>query len=162
MTIQKLTTHPFSDRTYSFLKKGFTLLEVTVVLVVLLTLIGVGISSFKGYNDWKKGAEAGTRLRAVYSAQLTYLSEHPTKKVEDVKMKSVIEGEYGVIDYLANGGGFLTSTVSDPADLEEIDIFVLDLDGNKLQIKVDKSPPYITGDYDPSGNTDDGQWDVGT
>ena len=155
MTIQKLTTHPFSDRTYSFLKKGFTLLEITVVLVVLLTLIGVGFSSVKGYNDWKKGAEAGTRLRAVYTAQVTYLSEHPTVKVANLTMADIIP-------YLANGGGFLTSTVSDPADLKEVDIFVLDLDGNKLQIKVDKSPPYITGDYDPSGNTDDGQWDVGT
>lgn len=154
MTIQKLTKHPFSDRAYSFLKKGFTLLELTVVLVVLLTLIGLGFSSFNGYNDWKKGAEAGTRLRAVYTAQLTYLSEHPTVEVENLAMTDIIP-------YLASGGGFLTSAIPDPVDLKEIDIFIVDLNEGKLQIKVDKSPPYITGDYDPSGDPDDGQWDVG-
>jgi prepilin-type N-terminal cleavage/methylation domain-containing protein len=154
MNIQKLTTHPFSDRAYSFLKKGFTLLELTVVLVVLLTLIGVGFSSFNGYNNWKKAAEAGTRLRAVYTAQVTYLSEHPTVEVENLAMTDIIP-------YLASGGGFLTSAIPDPVDLKEIDIFIVDLNEGKLQIKVDKSPPYITGDYDPSGDPDDGQWDVG-
>jgi len=154
MTIQKLTTHHCSYRTYSGLKKGFTVLEMTVVLAVLLTLMGLGFSSYRGYNNWKKGATAGTLLRAVHSAQLTYLSEHPTVLVKDIKMTDITP-------YLANGGGFLTSAIPNRDDLKEVDIFVLDLDDNKLQIKVDKSPPYITGDYDKSGSTDDGLWDVG-
>lgn len=154
MTILKLAPHHIFNATHSSLKKGFTLLEVTVVMVVMLTLIGVGFSTFRGYNNWKKGAEAGTRLRSVHSAQLTYLAENPTLQVASLTMDDIIP-------YLANGGGFLTSTVTDPANLTATDIFILDLSDNALQIKVDKSPPYITGNYDPSGKTDDGQWDTG-
>jgi len=135
-------------------KVGFTLLELTVVMVVIMLLIGLFAFGMRGYRDWQKGAEAGTRLRAVYTAQLTYLSEHPTVEVENLAMTDIIP-------YLASGGGFLTSAIPDPVDLKEVDIFILDLDDGKLQIKVDKSPPYIDGDYDPSANPDDGQWDVG-
>ncbi|NWK54869.1 type II secretion system protein [Verrucomicrobiaceae bacterium N1E253] len=134
---------------------GFSLMELTVVIAVLLTLLSVSVYIYGGYSDWQAGSEAGTRLRAVYSAQRTYLADNPQKEVKDLTMADIIP-------YLADGGGFLTDTKPTTDDLEEGDIIVFDLDDNALQIKVDKSPPYIEGDYDPSGKTDDGLWDVGT
>lgn len=134
-------------------RKGFTIIEITVVLAVLLVLIGIFVYSYGGYQDWKKGSEAGTRLRAVYAAQRTYLAEHPTVQVADVTAADIIP-------YLSGGAGFLTTAKPTVADLEAADLVVEDLDGNSLVIIVSTSPPTITGDYDPSGK-DDGLWDVG-
>lgn len=121
-------------------KRGFTLLELTVVITILILLIGASIYSMNGYKSWKLGQEAGMKLRLVNTAQKTYLSEHPTEKVTDLT-------DAKVIPYLSDGSAALPT--------------IEDLEGNQLTIKVDKSPPYIEGDYDPSGKTDDGQWDVG-
>ena len=111
-----------------------------MVIVVLLTLISVTAVGIGAYQDWQLGAEAGTNLRAVYNAQRTYLAEHPTAVVDDLTADDVIP-------YLTDGSSALPT--------------VEDLDGNTLSIEVDKSPPYLEGDYDPSGGTTDGQWDVG-
>lgn len=124
----------------NFIKSGFTLLEMTVVIVVILTLISVSAVGIRAYRDWQLGAEAGTKLRSVYTAQRTYLAEHPTEAVSTLT-------DAKVIPYLSNGSAALPT--------------VEDLDGSTLTIKVDKAPPYLEGDYDPSGSTSDGQWDVG-
>ena len=129
-----------SSQQPSCIKKGFTLIEITVVLVVLITLISVSALSIGAYQDWKLGAEAGTKLRTVYNAQRTYLAEHPTAVVADLTAADVIP-------YLSDGSAALPT--------------VEDLDGMMLGIEVDRSPPYLEDDYDPSGSTTDGQWDVG-
>ena len=135
------TKQPYSAcKPSNFTRKGFTILEITVVLVVLMTLISVSAIGIGAYQDWKLGSEAGTNLRLVYSAQRTYLAEHPTEAPSDLT-------DAKVIPYLSNGSATLP--------------IVKDLDDGDLVIKVDKSPPYFEGDYDPSGSTSDGQWDVG-
>jgi len=109
-------------------------------MAVILTLLAIGIYVYSGYDRWKLGAEAGTKLRQVHTAQKTYLAEHPTKEPSDLEPDDVIP-------YLSNGATALPT--------------VEDLNGNQLDIKVDEAPPYIDGHYDPSGKSDDGQWDVG-
>lgn len=122
------------------MKPGFTLLELTVVLVILLTLIGLSVFSISGYQDWQLASEAGTKLRTVYSAQRTYLAEHPTVEVEDLEAADIIP-------YLSDGSDALPTIEA--------------LDGTFKTIEVNVSPPVITDDYDPSDSTTDGQWDVG-
>ena len=116
-----------------------------MVIVVLLTLISVTAVGIGAYRDWQLGAEAGTKLRQVYNAQRTYLAEHPTTPV-DVDGNLVL-ADSDIIPYLSDGSAALPT--------------VEDLDGNILSIKVDRSPPYLEDNYDPSGGTTDGQWDVG-
>lgn len=124
-------------------QKGLTLIEITVVLVVLITVIGASVFAIGGYNDWKLATDASQKLRMVYNAQRTYLAEHPTESVASLT-------EAQIIPYLSDKSTALP--------------IVEGLDGNDYPIRVTVSPPVAadgSGVYDPSGDPDDGLWDVG-
>lgn len=125
-------------------RRGLTLIEMTVVIVILMTLIGLSVFAVNGYKDWQLGSEASQKLRMVYNAQRTYLSEHPTEQVSTLT-------DAKIIPYF-----------SDKSDAMPT---VEGLDGATYTIKVNVSPPVIIdasgATYDPSGSSDDGMWDVG-
>lgn len=125
-------------------KSGLTLIEITLVIVILLGIIGIGMTYMGGSEDWEKGKEASEALREVYTAQKHYLADNPTTNVTDIEASDLVP-------YLRNG---LTAIPT-----------VESIDGGSLSIKVDVTPPVIddgsSGTYDPSGATDDGLWDVG-
>lgn len=123
---------------------GFTLLELTVVILVIMTLLGTGLFVSNQYTEWKLGRSASEKLRSVYAAQRMYLADHPTAMVNTITGPQIIP-------YLANRALVLPTVES--------------LTGANLAIDVDVSPPVIDdgsgGVYDPSGATDDSLWDVG-
>ncbi len=125
-------------------RPGFSILEVTVVIVVLLTLIGVSVLALGGYKEWKLGTEASRVLRMVYNAQRTYLAEHPTESVSSLTAEKIIP-------YLSDNSTALPTAQA--------------LDDSVLTVDVTVSPPILVGgdgnNYDPSGDADDGLWDVG-
>ena len=125
-------------------QKGLTLIELTVVIVVLMILIGVSIFAVGGYNDWKLATDASQKLRMVYNAQRTYLAEHPTESVASLT-------DAKIIPYLSDKSTTLPT--------------VEGLDGVNYSINVSVSPPVAVDGadavYDPSGAPDDGLWDVG-
>lgn len=124
-------------------KSGFTLLEMTIVILVLLTLMGTGLFVSTKYTEWQKGRTASEDLRNVYSAQRLYLADNPTAVVSSITSANIIP-------YLANGATALP-TVKSLAD-------------ETLTIKVDVTPPVLlkgTAVYDPSGDSLDSLWDVG-
>ncbi len=126
------------------LRRGVTLIEMTVVIVVLMTLIGASIYAVGGYKEWKLGAAAAVDLRKVYNAQRTYLAENPTETVASLTAAKVIP-------YLSDGAASLPTVEA--------------LDGTEYTIKVNKSPPVVIDaagtTYDPSDDPEDGLWDVG-
>lgn len=130
--------------TYTSLRRGLTLIEISVVIVVLLTLIGVSIYAVSGYRDWQLSTEGTQKLRMVYNAQRTYLSENPTDPVSTLTDEKIIP-------YLSDNGSVIPT--------------VEGLDGVNYNIQVNVSPPVIInaggGIYDPSGSSNDGVWDVG-
>ncbi len=125
-------------------KSGFTLLEMTVVILVLLTLMGTGLFVTKQYGIWQAGRTASEHLRNVYSAQRLYLADNPTVAVADITAANIIP-------YLTNRATALPTVES--------------LEGETLTIKVNVNPPVIDdgagGVYDPSGQPLDSLWDVG-
>lgn len=129
-------------------QKGFTLIELTVIIAVIITLAGFSIVGTQSYLSWKSGLEAGETLKAVYQAQRLYLADNPTQTVSTLTAQNVI-------DYLPDG---YTSIPT-----------ITDLDDNSHAINYQVIPPLIgdpdpnqtTSDYDPSSSTNDGQWDVG-
>jgi len=122
---------------------GVTLLEMTVVILVLLSLIGIGLYSSNKYSDWKKARAASESLRDVYSAQRMYLADNPTVAVTSLTTAVLVP-------YLPNN---LTAMPT-----------VTSLTGSALTFRVTVSPPVLlsgTTVYDPSGSSSDSLWDVG-
>ena len=125
-------------------KRAFTLLEMTIVIMVLITLIGSGLFVSRKMDDWKLGRTASETLREVYSAQRMYLSDFPTADVSAISTANIIP-------YLRTGATSLPTVKS--------------LTGTELSIIVNQSPPVINAGsgvvYDPSGDNRDSLWDVG-
>lgn len=126
------------------MKWGVTLVEMTVVILLILTLLSLGTFSAKKISDWKLGRAASEVLRSVYSAQRLYLSDRPTTLVENITAADLLP-------YMPEGTTEIPTVES--------------LEGTQLPIIVNTSPPIINGgsgvSYDPSGSTNDSLWDVG-
>lgn len=123
--------------------RGFTLLELTIVIMVLLALIGIGLYASGSVKNWQLGRQASENLRSVYTAQRLYLSDNPTVAV------SALTNEL-LIPYLPNKAAAMPTVKS--------------LTGATLTIKVTVFPPVVTSSgvvYDPSGSSTDSLWDVG-
>ncbi len=132
------------SRQSPFSSGAFTLLEMTIVILVLLSLAVIGMFSSNRMNEWKLGREASETLRTVHSAQRMYLADNPTTLVANIT-------EAKLISYLPNNANAMPTVKS--------------LTGDNLTILVNQSPPVINagGDvvYDPSGSNTDSLWDVG-
>ena len=126
------------------IRNGFTLVEMTVVIMVLMTLMGTGLYVSKQYGNWQLGRTAAENLRTVYAAQRMYLADNPTAVVANITNSQIIP-------YLPNRATSMPTVKS--------------LAGVTLSIRINVTPPSINngsgGVYDPSGNTTDSLWDVG-
>ncbi|MCW1884466.1 type II secretion system GspH family protein [Luteolibacter flavescens] len=141
----KSRSHAHSSRS------GFTLLELTMVISVMLLLITVGLKANSGFKNWKLAREASDTLRTVYVAQRTFLADNPT-----VPVTSLTHAQ--LLPYIQNSpAAFPTATA---------------INGSALNIFVGVSPPFFTTTgvvsgtnppvrYDPSGSLTDSLWDVG-
>ena len=128
----------------SIFKKGFTLLEMTLVILMLLIMIKTGFLVSSKMDEWKLGRDAGETLRTVYSAQRMYLADNPTVAVSAITSAVIIP-------YLPNNAATIPTVKS--------------LAKTQLSILVNVSPPVINAGsgvtYDPSGSNKDSLWDVG-
>lgn len=125
-------------------QRGMTLLELTLVILVLMTLIGTSLYFGGNLNDWKKGREASEALRSVYAAQRGFLADNPRRQLNTLTAAELVP-------YLPNRGSTFP--------------VVEDLDGGLLGYDVQVDPPVLEdgsgATYDPSGKSDDSLWDVG-
>ncbi len=129
-------------------KRAFTLLEMTIVIMVLLALVKIGLFTSSKMDEWKLGRAASETLRGVYSGQRMLLADNPT-------MSPAAITDTLVLPYMANNAaGTLTVMPT-----------VKSLTGASLGILVNVSPPVINAGsgvpYDPSGSNKDSLWDVG-
>ncbi len=125
-------------------KRAFTLLELSVVIMVLLALISLGFVANRKMNEWKMGRAASETLRSVYTAQRMYLADYPTANVSTLTHELILP-------YMPNRPNAIPTVES--------------LEGAALPIVVTASPPFADAGggtpYDPSGSTTDSLWDVG-
>lgn len=118
--------------------KGMTIIELSLVMAILVSLAAMVLLASGGMEKWKKGKEAGETLRVVYIAQKAYMADHPTSDVSALT-------EAVLLPYLANGAAVFP--------------VVNDADGNPMAVNVTVMPAVVSPD--PSGDPDDGLWDVG-
>ena len=126
-------------------RRGVTLIELTVVIFVILSMIGATMYFGGNLSAWKKGKAASESLRSVYAAQRAFLADNPRRTLTSLTIAELVV-------YLPNQSGTMPAIES--------------LDGGSLTVDVTKSPPVcISSDgtvYDPSNSIDDSLWDVGT
>ena len=141
--IKLLDTKMENPRDRCILSRGFTLLEISFVMGLIL---GLSVMIGFGYNtvsSWKKGKEAGLSLQAVYAAQRAYMADNPTADIAAVTSTLLIA-------YLPQGWSSLPVFVG--------------LNGEVLTLRFSVMPPILmsgSSTYDPSGKTSDSLWDVG-
>ncbi len=58
------------------IQKGFSLIELMVVIAIVGILSAVAIPSFKSYQERAKQSEAKAGLAAIYTAQKNFFAEH--------------------------------------------------------------------------------------
>ena len=127
---------------------GFTLIEMSLVIFILITLLSFGFGLSNAITNWKLGRAGSELVRTVYTAQRTYLADHPTTSVASLTQSMLLP-------YLPNGPAAFPTCTS--------------LANTTLYVKVNQSPPVLTATaggttgtpYDPSGTTKDSLWDVG-
>jgi prepilin-type N-terminal cleavage/methylation domain-containing protein len=121
-------------------KSGFSLVEMSVVIAVILLLAGAASLGIKPYYAYRDGRAAGEMLRAVKAAQLMYLSDYPSTPVANLTQALLLP-------YMPNGAWPTLPLVN----------------GQQPTIDCTQFPPVavLGGTYDPSGSTTDGLWDVG-
>lgn len=128
------------------LDRGFTLVEMALVILIMVALASTGLFFNNKIKDWQLGRNASEALRSVYSAQRGYLADNPTASLSSLT-------EEKLKPYLPSG---LTAIPT-----------VTSLTGETLTIDIKVSPPKVknpgagAGYYDPSSNTTDLLWDTG-
>lgn len=125
-------------------RRAFTLLEMTIVIMVLIALLSTGFFVNGKMDEWKLGRAASETLRQVHTAQRMFLADNPTRLVSDIVAADVIP-------YMPGNATALPTVKS--------------LTGAQLGIAVNVSPPVINAGsgvpYDPSGDNRDSLWDIG-
>jgi prepilin-type N-terminal cleavage/methylation domain-containing protein len=132
-------------------RSAFTLIEMTIVIMILLGLAGSGLYSYAALDRWKLGRAASEDLRSVYSAQRMYLADNPITPVADLT-------EAMLIPYLPNRAAV------PPATLVAAFQPIKAITGANLGFRITQSPPVLVQGavvYDPSGRPTDSLWDVG-
>lgn len=129
--------------TSSPLVKGLTIIELSLVIALIMMLAAVFFGMVFPLSDWQKGKDAGLSLQAVYTAQKTYLADHPTQDIATVTAAQLIP-------YLPNNMVAIPTPES--------------IAGVPLTIDFSLLPPVLRDGgalYDPSGKSTDGLWDAG-
>ena len=118
--------------------KGFTLLEITIIIAVITMMLAIVIPNYTKYNRLRSQQEAQKNLHLIfklekeyfdkygkYSASLEELGFKSMKNYYDYKLENVLEGSFqasaiGNIDkdaildiWLINEKGVLTSKSND-------------------------------------------------
>ncbi|MEZ0274705.1 MAG: type II secretion system protein [Roseimicrobium sp.] len=123
--------------------RGFTLIEISLVIALMLGLAALGTISFGAIQDWNKGKNASLALQAVYSAQRSYLADHPTADITTITSATLTP-------YLPTGWAAMPTMTGLGNEALTLDHTVL-------------PPIFRNGStaYDPSKTTKDGLWDTG-
>lgn len=109
----------------------------------MLALSSLVLYSASSISDWRKGREAAEKLRSVYLAQKSFLADQPSKDRTTFTAAELIPYLPGRLSTMPTQTG---------------------KSGETLTVHFQVMPPVFrngTANYDPSGSTNDGLWDVG-
>src|ERR1700755_1582823 len=101
-----------------FRANGFTLVELSVVIAVILILVGAASLGIKPYYAYRDGRTAGEMLRSVKAAQLMYLADYPSTPVANLTQALLLpympNGTWPILPSLNGAVPTITCTVFPP------------------------------------------------
>jgi prepilin-type N-terminal cleavage/methylation domain-containing protein len=120
---------------------GFTLVEMSVTIAIILVLVGGASLGIQPYLAYRDGRASGEMLRAVKAAQLMYLSDYPSTPVTSLTQALILP-------YIPHGRWPTLPSVNGVAPTINCAVF---------------PPIAVLGGtpYDPSGSPTDDLWDAG-
>jgi type II secretory pathway pseudopilin PulG len=123
---------------------GFTLIEISLVIGLMLGLTALGGFSYAMVRNWNKAKNASLALQAVYSAQRSYMADNPTADITEIDADTLLP-------YLPTGWSEMPTATSLTDTTLTLDFRVM-------------PPVFLAGatPYDPSNSTKDGLWDIGS
>lgn len=100
-------------------KRGFTLIELVVVIAILLILVAIAIPRFSKSNLSAQAAAHNLNVKELKNAALMYMTENPEKEnssLGETELKPYFEGKYPVPAKALKVKSF-TVTVSDSGSI---------------------------------------------
>ena len=127
-------------------EKGFTLVELLVVIVILGVLAGIGIPTYRGFIDRSHKAATIAELQAVSMAIKFYFMEHGEGSFDLSELGTylddadIVNDEDGgkKVEYLdysltwKSGQDYISATTSEP-NRKNARIYINDTDDNKYR-----------------------------
>jgi prepilin-type N-terminal cleavage/methylation domain-containing protein len=125
---------------------GFTMVELSIVLGVLVLLAGLASLAVPPFISYVQGRQAGEALRAVKAAQLMYLADNPATTLTSMTQT---QAQTALSPYLPNGQWPTLPSVTGGTPTINCTVF--------------PPVPVLNGStYNPTGSTTNGLWNVGT
>lgn len=91
-------------------QKGFTLIELIVVLAILVVLAAIALPTFNGLIAESKTAVANANARTVYTAAKAYKAMNPSEITGDTQFTDPQVAK--VVNYLGDGFGSDSSDIA--------------------------------------------------
>lgn len=112
-------------------QKGFTLIELMIVIAIIGILAAIAIPQFREYRKRGYNATANADIKNLYTAAQAYFSDFPTGTADETKCQAYGYTQSQKIDTTITDGtsaDFAASTVVNPAT-EGSKSYTIDADG---------------------------------
>lgn len=136
-------------------EKGFTLVELLVVIVILGVLAGIGVPTYRGFIDRSHEAATLAELQAVSMAIKYYFIEHGEGSFKLSELERYLGEDFAVDEANESKGEYLDYILTWESGQDYISATTSELKRKSAQIYINDSGGNRRGDIvivDPSGS----------